>query len=219
MKNFLTILFAFITGVSAAQRVSVSPSVEEIGDEMNPSYKLFIPYADEKKVTSKWVSFLKDYRAKVKSSKGEVNATNAVLPLITKDTFQVYSRIVPDDKGTTILAAFESGTGYVNATDYPAESESILSLLKNFGLTIAKEAHKEKVEEAEKVVYKQQKENEELTKRNERLKNDNEKMRNQINDNEREFSDNEKKMKKLEEDLSTSRSSLDSIKSKSAELE
>jgi hypothetical protein len=220
MKKYIyTLLVLLVTTFSNAQRISVSSQMEKIGEEYQNAYRLFIPHATTRTVTKEWSGFLKDYKAKVKASDGQVIGLNARIPSVYHDTLQVFSKITQDPEGTILFVAFLADETAITPTSHPSESESINRLLHDFALPLSKKGLENKIDDAEKAFNSSVKSSEELSRHNERLAADIEKMKDQIRDNEIEIKKNQEKISSLKSQISDQKTSLDNIKLKEKELE
>ena len=200
-----------------AQKIVVKPSSEYSANGNNPSIEVFIPHTNTKTAEKKWMSFLKDYKAKAKSSKDEINATNFVLK--PADTLQVFSRISESSEGATVNAAFSSEGTFIAPGVVQADYDRLLQLLHDFALPIAKDGLDKKIEAATEILEDKTKERDNLVKRNEHLHDANEKMKSEISDNEREMSDNEGKIGSVKTVVEQQRNAVEEIKKKSKDLE
>lgn len=214
---FLSSIYFLAFFYANAQKVSVIPGSENLGDGYNPAFKVFIPHANAKTVEKKWNGFLKDYKAKVKSSKDEITAQNFLLP--ERDTLQVFSNISEKDNGVVLNAAFSIEGTFVSPDNLKSDYDLLSKMLHDFALPVAKDALDKKAAEAASILSVKTKEQENLTKRNEQLRNSNEKMKEQINDNEREINDNEQKIGKLKDAVNKQKNEVEEIISKSKELD
>jgi hypothetical protein len=219
MKYIYALIIVCTVNVCYSQRISIEPQMEKIGDDYRQSFKLFIPHSTVKAVSKEWSGFMKDHKGRVKSSNGQLSATNVLMPSVYNDTLQVDAKIVQDPDGVILFAAFSADEINISPTTHPAESETINRMLHDFALPLSKEGLENKISAAEKLFNASIKESEEVAKRNERLAADNEKMKDQIRDNEREIKDNEGKISTLKSQISDNKTALDSIKMKGKELE
>lgn len=200
-----------------AQKVTVA-AVSVNTNELTQEYLVTIPHTTLKETEKSWSSFLKDHRAKVKSSKGEVTATNFLLR--GTDTMNVMSKLREnsDQSGGVMLDitfTHKNATGPV--TD--GSNDPMMITLTDFAKPVAKEALTKKMEAAEEVHQQQTKTHDNLVKRNESLKKSNEKMKEEITDNEREMGANDKKIDGLKEEMNKQNSTLELIKLKMKELD
>jgi hypothetical protein len=220
MKKVVLIIVALLFNeVSFAQRITVSGGTEKFNDSFQPSFEVFIPHTTTKTALREWSDFLKDHRAKVKTSGDELTGSNAVIPAISKDTLTAYGKVLQRADGVSLIVAFENPYGFISESGNPVEAQTILRILHDLALPLAKDGLKDKISIASKALDSKTKEMEELEKRNVRLHAENEKMQNQIHDNEREIKDNQQKITASKSNVSTAKESLDNVKLKEKELE
>lgn len=218
MKSIVSILILSIFSIHLnAQKITITNVSENLGGSYNPAIQFSIPHANTKTLEKKWNGFLKEYRAKVKSSKGEITGHNFVLK--AKDTLEVFSRITESADGATLTASFSRDGIFVTSTTDQSDYDMLSKLIHDMALTIAKDGLEEKIEDADGALEEKTREHDKLVKSNERLQEDNEKMKSRISDNEREINDNEKKIRSLKAALEQQKSAVDEIKSKKKDLE
>ena len=218
MKSTIILcIVCFISMHSFAQKITVNPVSENLGGGHNPAFQVFIPHASVKSVEKKWNRFLKDYHAKVKTSKDEITGQNFILK--SKDTMQVFSRINENAEGVTLTAAFSSGGTFVAPGTLQSEYEVLDRLLKEFALPIARDGLEEKANDANDLLKEKTKAYETLVKRNEHLHDANEKMKSEISDNEREIRENEGKIGSMKTVVEQQKKAVEEIKAKSKEME
>ncbi len=218
-KSILTLIAFFLVQLTYAQKINITTGMEKLNDEFQEAYNLFVPHVTPKALSKEWASYLKDYKGKLKSSGDEVNSTNAILPMISRDTLQIFARVSPVAEGAVLVVGFQAPAGFISASTNSDESQTIIKLLHDFALPIAKDGLKEKVKAAEKIVESKEKESEEIVKKSDRLRADNEKMQNQINDNERELKDNEKKIGDVKSEIGSAKDALQKVKEKEKDLD
>ena len=220
MKNILTILLIYLSGLYAtAQKISVTTSTEELGSGYNSAYTVFIPHSTERAVEKKWIDFLKDNDAKVKSNKHGINGQNAVIKSICPDTLQVYSKITENADGISLIAAFSKGGTFIAPATFNDDSKMIERMLQGLALPLAKDGLEDKIKAASKGLDGKLRDQESLEKQNEHLASENEKMKNKISDNEREIKDNDHKISDLKVEVENQKNNLDGIKNKAKDLE
>ena len=213
----LSVIFLLTSYCVSAQNITVTSVSENLGEGQNPAFGVFIPYANAGTIEKRWISFLKDYRAKVKSSKDEITAQNFVLR--EKDTLQVFSRITEKDEGVMLSAAFSRQGIFISSENSQSDYDLISKMLHDFALPVAKDGIEKKIKEASTLLSAKEKERDNLVKRNEQLQNTNAKLKEQMNDNEREKNDNEKKIKDLKDEVDTQKSAVEEIRSKSKDID
>lgn len=218
-KIFLPVIISFLWINASAQKVTVITSAEELGNGYNTAFNVLVPHSTEKAVERKWVDFLKDNNGKVKSNKKGINAANALIKSICRDTLQVYSKIAETSEGILLSAAFSKNGTFIAPTTFDVESKMIDKILYELMLPLAKEGLKDKIKDATKILNGKISDNEDLEKRNDRLTSENEKMKSQISDNEREIKDNQNKIADLKAAIENQKNTLESIKSKEKDLE
>ena len=220
MKNLLLIgVICFTVFSVSAQKISVTTAAAELGNGYNSAFEVFIPHTTEKAVERKWVDFLKDNDAKVKSNKNGINAQNAVIKSICPDTLQVYSKISENAEGITLAAAFSKKGTFIAPATFAVESRMVERILHDLALPLAKDGLNSRIKVATKLLEAKISDHEDFEKRNERLSSENEKMKTQISENEREIKDNEQKISGLKSDIDNQKNNLDSIKNKAKDLE
>lgn len=218
-KIILTLILAFVFGFTFSQRITITTGMETLNGEFQKSYNLFVPHATAKSLSRAWSDFIKDHKGKVKTSGEEIMSMAVIVPMISKDTIQVFAKTSAVADGATLITGFVSPAGPITQESSPDASQAIMKLLHDLALPLAKEGLKDKVVLAQKALSVKEKENDDLVKRNERLKSDNEKMQSQIHDNQREIQDNQGKMQNLKNEISHNKEALDAVKAKEKDLD
>ena len=220
MKYVLTLLAVclVVTKISA-QKISVTTAAVELGNGYNSAFEVFIPHTTVRAVERKWVDFLKDNDAKVKTSKKGINGQNAIIKSICADTLQVFSKITENAEGISLSAAFSKNGTFIAPSTFADDSKMIEKILHSMALPLAKEGLEDKVKVAQKLLEAKISDQEGLEKTNNKLANENEKMKKQTQENEREIKDNEHKISDLKADVENKKTSLDAFKNKSKDLE
>ena len=202
-----------------AQKVKVENNIENIGDGYNVAFHVTIPYAKIKPTTKTWTNFLKDNHAKVKTPKGAINAQYMVINGMGSDSITVFSRITDDENGCVLIAAFQRKGVYVSPTTDSIANDLISKLLRDMGKDLALNGIKENTEDATDILTKKTKEQAELTKTNQSKNSDNEKMKKEISDNERAITSNTLRLEDLKKEISSQQLLIETIKSKTKEIE
>ncbi len=219
MKSIIKICVAccLVSSQIVAQKITVAESSENFGEGFNAAIKLFVPHTNAKTMEKKWISFLKDYRAKVKSNKDEIDAQNFVLK--AKDTLQVFSRINESTEGVTLVASFMRENVYISKSTSESDFDKLSRMLHDFVLPVAKDALDKKIETSTDILEEKTKDRDNLVKRNEHLHDANEKMKGEISDNEREMSDNDGKVGSLKTVIEQQQKAVEEVKAKAKDLE
>jgi hypothetical protein len=218
-KYYLTLALQCIVCFSFAQRIAITTGMETLNGEFRKSYNLFVPHATVKALSHAWIDYLKDNRAKVKTSGDEINTMSVVIPMISKDTLQVFAKASAVAEGASLSAAFLLPDGAVSQELSADASQAIMKILHDLALPVAKDGLKDKIALSQKAVDSKERESDALIKRNEKLKADNERMQNQMHDNEREMQDNEKKISAVKSEIGAGKESLDAVKAKEKDLD
>ncbi len=218
MKKFIILSVIFLSFYCvSAQKITITAGSENLGGGNNPAFLVFIPHVNAKTVEKKWTSFLKDYHAKVKSSKDEITAQNFVLR--DKDTLQVFSRIAEKEDGVMLSAAFSRQGIFISSENSQSDYDIISKMLHDFALPVAKDGLDKKIEAASSELSAKEKERDNLVNRNAQLRKKNEKLKEEMIDNEREINDNENKIGNLKDAIDKQKNAADEIKSKSKDID
>ena len=220
MKKIFSILFVCSSVLLAnAQKITVTTSTEELGNGFNSAFTVFIPHTTVRAVERKWVDFLKDNDAKVKTSKKGINGQNAVIKAICPDTLQVFSKIDENAEGISLIAAFSKNGTFISPSTFVDDAKMIDRVLHTIAMPLAKDGLEDKVKAAQKLLDAKISDQEELEKRNTKLANEIEKMKKETQENEREIKDNEHKIIDLKADVENKKTTLENIKNKSKDLD
>ncbi len=199
---FCTLLL-ISTNLLSQKEIKVKETKTNIANGNNNALSVIIYEADEKQVEKAWKKLMKDYKGKI-SVKKEIFADDARISDISANTIDIYAKIEKTKDGDIeLFAAFDLGGAFLSSSKHSDKFKSSKKILKNFGITTAKEAIMTQLKEAEKIMKKLEndkksliKENEDLNKKIEDWKKDIEKAREDIKINEKNQED---KTKEIEE--------------------
>ena len=220
MKSIIW-LFVVVISISnaAAQKVTVEHATMNTNDGYNSAFVVFIPHASMRTVEKKWIEFLKDHNAKVKSTRSEISGKNVTMKAIGPDTLQIFSKIDEAPAGVSVTAAVSRGGTYFAPSTFPADTKIIERMLKDFATPIAKESLDDKVSVAAKLLSVKLLDLENLKRTDKRLASEIERMKVEISENERERKDIDKQVSNLDKDIEGQKGNLETIKNMAKDLE
>lgn len=191
MRACIVILsFVFIAFRLQGQSVSVEPSIERIGKGYNAAFRIVIPHAEPVFVEKQWRGFLKEHNAKVKGSKGEVNAEAVVIAALGNDPMNFLSDVGETTSGTLVRVAVERNQSFVSKATHPETAGQLEGLFRRWSLDVAMASMNQQIESAKELIAKQTRELESLSRSTRRLEQSNESLRNQIAANEKTIEEN-----------------------------
>lgn len=219
MKNILVVLFiAFAISDSAAQKVTVENTSMKMDDGYNSAFAVFIPHASTKTVEKKWVGFLKDNNARVKSNKDGISGQNAMINAIGPDTLQIFSKIEEAPGGVLLTSAFRKEGTYIAPATFAGDAKLLERILNDFATPIAKNELDNKISIATKLLSVKMVQLQNLQKKDERLVSDIEKMKVKIAENEREQKEIKEQQTGLNKDIDEQKTNLETIKNMGKDL-
>lgn len=219
MKNLFASVFLFFIAVSlSAQTVSVAPSIERIGKGYNAAYRIEIPHADRAFVEKEWRSFLKEHNAKVKGSKGEVNAEEVVIAALGSDEMRFISDVSEISSGTLVRVAVERNHSFVSKATHPETAGQLEGLFRRWSLDVASASMNQRIASAKDLIVKQTREIESLNRSTKRLEQNNESLRKQLADNEKTIEENSVNVTGLSKALEEQNKLLQELEKMKSEL-
>jgi len=207
MKNiYLLILVLFSLNIFAQNKIKVEETNASFDNGKHNALKVVIYEAKQKDVEKAWKSLMKSYNAKV-SMKKTIFADNATIKDMSENTVDVYATTDKTKDGDVILyVAFDLGGEIYLESSHGDKFKTAKKIIRKFAVETTKDALKDKIKDAEKILSSKQKEQKNLEKENENLKNDIEdykkkieKAKNNIKENEKQQAD---KKKEIEEQQS-----------------
>jgi hypothetical protein len=139
---------------SWGQKIKVHESRESIGGGSNNALVVTIYGADVSDVQKEWKSMMKDYGAKVSTSKGEMFANNAVIKDMGPKTMDIYTRF--DDKKGEIemVVGFDLGGAYLNSSQHSDKYKVAEKILHDFAVKMTTEALNDQLKTQQKALDK-----------------------------------------------------------------
>jgi len=193
MKKLALIVISILFIIPAfAQKTKVQESTEKIAGGKNNTLVVWIRESNKKDVEKEWVSLMKKNKAKV-SSKKEIFADDAVLPLISSNTVDVYAIIEQKDNDVKLIVAFDLGGAFLNSKEHSAQFKAAERMIYDFAVEISKQS-------VQNSIAAEQKKMSDLEKKKDNLEKDTKKKEKEIEDYKKKIEDNEKDIKKNSSD-------------------
>jgi hypothetical protein len=177
MKKTFLILSAFLAFIaintrSYAQKTVVNETTENLGGAVNPAFTVFIENAEYKTVSKAWKAMIDEHKGKIETSKNDINATNAVFPMLSTSPVSIFSRLIEDKTGVRITAAFSKDGQFVAGDKMPSEAESVKKTIYDCAISIKKKMVQDKLDDATKDLGKLQDKNKDLVNKKASLEKD-----------------------------------------------
>jgi len=188
-KLLITVIAAGLAITSHAQKLNVTPVSAQLNKSTNAGVEVEIPDADKKVVEKNWITHLKSLDGKINTTKGEIHLDNGKIYTISPDTIDLYSSVKDNGKGNVLLTVSINKNGRFVEPSMGTEYMAMEKMVRDFAVSMRKNAIQEKVEEESKEYDNLLKKQESRAKKREGLIRDNENMKNKIRDNERTISD------------------------------
>jgi hypothetical protein len=194
MKQLLPMLLMLIfTSQLFSQKTKVEESSEKIADGKNNALVVWIREADSKEVEKEWISLMKKNKAKV-SNKKEIFADNAILPMISANTVDVYAYAEQKDADVKFVVAFDLGGAFLNSKEHSAQYRTAASMVYDFAVDISKLT-------VQNLISAEQKNLSDMEKTKKNLEGDNDKMAKEIENYKKKIEENENKIKENENEI------------------
>lgn len=219
MKKMISGIFAILCAVSVqAGTVSVIEETSKIAGGSNNTLTVVINETDYEAVLKAWKKEMKSTKAKVKKSKGEVFADDAVIKKLGEHPMDIYARTVKVDGGSKLIIGVNLGGAFLNSGDHKDKYSAFAKFVEEFAETQIKEAIKEQVKTAEKELKNREEQQEKLVKEKEDLKNKIVGYNNDIKDAESKISTNEKNQEDQKKLIEEQKKSVEAVKAKEAKF-
>lgn len=148
---FLSLAAAFTFNANAQKKIKVVEANETIGTGSNNALVITLYEASVSDVEKEWKSLMKDFNAKVSSSKGQMFADNALIKSMGANTMDVYS-IVQDNKDGSLklVVGFDLGGAYLSSSQHGAQFAEAKKIMHDFAVKTTKAAIGSQLKEAQK---------------------------------------------------------------------
>jgi hypothetical protein len=215
MKKIILTLAAFVTITSAkAQKISVKDGSEKFSNGSHNAYTVVVYETSKDDVSSKWKSYLKDFKnEKVKSDNGEIFGDNVLIKDWGNNPVDVYSTFEEDKtaKTVTMHVAFDLGGAYLTSAD-GEKHNAAKKMVKEFAVKTTKESMGDKVKDMEKALGKLEDNQKDLEKANKSSKSDIEDYKGKIKKAEDDIVKNESDQAKKKTEIEAQKKVVDDAK-------
>ncbi len=194
MKNiYLIILTLLSLNIYSQNKIDVEETNANFDNGKHNALKVVIYEAKQKDVEKAWKSLMKNYNAKVNVKK-TIFADNATIKDMSENTIDIYATTDKTKDGDIILyVAFDLGGAYLNSSEHPDKFKEAKKIIHKFAVETTKDALKDKIKDAEKLLGQKQKDQKNLEKENKNLKDDIENYNKKIEKAKQDIKENEKK--------------------------
>lgn len=219
MKKLLSGIFVILCAISAqAGTVNVIEETSKIAGGNNNALTVVIYEADFEVVLKAWKKEMKDTKAKVKKSSGEIFADDAVIKKLGEHPMDIYARTEKVEGGCKLIIGVNLGGAFLNSSKHKDKYNLFASFVEEFAKLQVKNSIKEQVEAAEKELKSRQKEQEKLVKEKGDLKVKIEGYNNDIKEAEGEISSNENNQENQKKLIEEQKKSVEAVKAKEAKF-
>lgn len=212
-KIFPLLLLTIFTTQLFAQKTKVEESNEKIADGKNNALVVWIREVDAKDVEKEWVSLMKKNKAKV-SNKSEIFADDAVLPMISANTVDVYAYAEQKDADVKFIVAFDLGGAFLNSKEHSAQYKTAERMVYDFAVDISKITVQNLISAEQKKLSDMEKEKKNLEGDNEKMAKDNENYRKKIEENENKIKENENEIINVDNEIKNQQGVLEGLEKK-----
>lgn len=212
MKTKILLLLTFLSFTVFAQKnIEVDETNATFDNGKHNALKVTIYGSEQKNVEKEWKSLMKDFDAKV-STKKTIFADNATIKELSDNTIDVYATTeTTKDNDVILYVAFDLGGAYLSSSEHGDKYNIAKKIVYKFAVDVTKNALKNKIDDAQKILSTKQKEQKNLEKENKNLNNDIEDYNNKIKKAKDEISDNEKKQAEKKKEIETQQSVVNSL--------
>jgi hypothetical protein len=207
------ILFVFITSSLFAQKTKVEESVVKIAGGNNNALTVLISEANQKSVTNEWISYMKNNKAKVKGKK-EIFADDAILPLLSPNSVDVYAIITQSKNDVKLIVAFDLGGAFLSSKAHPFQYEAAEKMIYDFSVNISKQNVQSSMATEKKNMSTLEKRKSKLAKSNSSMQKSNQKMNQQIESNEKSINSNQKEIENIDKELKDIKGRMENLEKK-----
>lgn len=217
MKIFFAGSVILLSLGAGAQEIKVKSGSEKFSTGHHDALLVSIYDASKDDVMSAWKKKLNNFKdEKVKWNGNEIFGDNIVISDWGNDPVDIYS-VFEEDKGektVKMAVAVDLGGAYLSQSGDKKKYKFMENLIKEFAVDITKDAIKENVNAAEKVLSKLESEERSLEKDNNNLKNDIEDYKKKIAKAESEIKSNEESQSKKKSEIEAQKKITEEVKAK-----
>ena len=207
------LLISAITATAQKVNIKVTESNERIGNGKNNALVVTIYEATPDEIGSKWKSLMKDHKGKVTMG-DEIFADNAVIKTINdNNTIDVYAKVEKVKDGESKLTvAFDLGGAFLNSSDHKEKFNEAKKIVYDFAVTTTKDAIAGQRKAAEKVFSKLEDDQHDLEKQQNKLNSNVEDYKGKIDDYNKKIKEAQDNLAKNKTDQEKKKVELDAQK-------
>lgn len=204
--------------ISWGQKISVHEQNEDLGKGKNNALVVTIYGADPGDVEKDWKSMMKDYNAKVSTSKGIMFADNALIKDMGNNTIDIYTRFDEKKDEIDMVVSFDLGGAYMSSSQHPDKYKIAEKIMHDFAVkeTAAALADKQKVQQ--KALDKLNSQEKDLEKDNKNLNSDIEDHQNRIKKDQDNIVKNKDDQAKKQTEISNQQKVVDDLAKQAKEV-
>ena len=219
MKKVVSGLFAILFVFTLqAGTVKVIESNSKIAGSSNNVLTVIIYETDFEEVIKAWKKKMKSTKVKVKTSKGEIFADNAVIKNLGDHPMDIYARTEKVLGGAKLIVGVNLGGAFLNSRDHKDKYDAFAKFVEEFAENQIKESITEQVKDAEKELNSSIRKQENLVKSKERLKNKIVGYKNDIKEAEVKISNNESDQVAQKKKIEEQKKEVEAVKAKEAKF-
>lgn len=218
MKNLIVIVVLnFITFFAFGQAIEISEAARAKDNGTYNSYLFELPDVSKKQAESDWKDFMKNFKAKSKSSRKTKIWTSekAKMPRLSDGTVNVYAKIIEDsnpNKRTSVIVWFDLGDSYVNTEMDSMKSAYAHEILTEYALLTSKHHAQDIVKQEENRLKDLEKDLNKLEKDNKEYHKDIDKAKESIAKNEKNIEVNELDQKNKTKEIEAQKAAVEAAK-------
>ena len=219
MKKLINVVAAVVFTLSVqAGTVTVVEGNSKIAEGSNNALSVIIYETDFEEILKAWKKEMKDTKAKVKKSKGEIFADNAVIKKLGDHPMDIYARTEKIVGGSKLIIGINLGGAFLNSSDHKEKYDAFAKFVEEFAESQIKEAIQKQIKAAEKELKDREKAQEKLVKEKTDLKSKIEGFKNDIKAAEGEITTNESDQDSKKMSIEEQKKEVEIVKAKAAKF-
>lgn len=219
MKKVVSGLFAILFACTLqAGTIKVIEGNFKIAGSRNNVLTVVIYETDFDEVIKAWKKKMKSTKVKVKTSKGEVFADNAVIKKLGDYPMDIYARTEKIVGGSKLIVGVNLGGVFLNSRDHKDKYDSFARFVEEFAESQIRASIIEQIKDAEKELKRRVKAQEYLVKHKESLKNKIVGYKNDIKEAEFKISNNESDQVAQKKKIEAQKEEFEAVKAKEAKF-
>ncbi len=216
MKKIVSLLFVIVlfSNILNAQNLKVEEVVENMSKGAQKGMAIEIPEISEDFLLKEFKDWVDKFKGKTKLDKknNEVFSDDAFIKEVSANTFDIYAKVINKGKSQRLVMFIDLGGAFLNTQMHADKYKIMEGHLLEFGKSVIKNDLKSRLEEAESVLKKLEKEKKDLEQDQSKSLKNIEDAKNTIKKEEENIEANKKKQAEKDKQIGEQTKIVESLK-------